>query len=93
MIEQIAVLENQFKAPMSNSEKIAIGIEKLPAEYQPRLTAEMRKEGSLLKASYIENAAFQYWWSVHGSCGANLVIDSSTGKEQDQTKELALTAQ
>ena len=32
MFEQIASLENQFKTPMSNSEKIAIAIEKLPPE-------------------------------------------------------------
>ena len=66
MFEQIAALENQFKTPMSDSEKIAIAIEKLPAEYQPVLIAEMRKEGSMLTATHIENTAFQYgiWFMV-----------------------------
>ena len=44
MFEQIAELENQFKTPMSDREKIVIAIEKLPAEYQLVLNAEMRKE-------------------------------------------------
>ena len=63
-------------------EKIAIAIKKLPAEYQPVLTAEMRKEGSLFVASYIENAAFQDWQSVHSSYVVNLVINSSSGKNK-----------
>ena len=90
--EQIAVLENQFKIPMSDSERIAIAIKKLPPEYKPVLAVEMSQEGSLVMASHIENAAFQYWQSVHGSYAVNLLIDSSTGKEQNQTRELALTA-
>ena len=53
MFEQIAALENQFKTTMSNSKKIAMAIEQLPAEYQPVHTAEMRKEGSLLMADRI----------------------------------------
>ena len=32
MFEQIAALENQFKTPMHDSEKIVIAIEKLPGE-------------------------------------------------------------
>ena len=62
MFEQIAALENELKTPMSDSEKIAIAIKKFPAEYQPVLTAKMRKEGGMLMASHIENTAFQYWW-------------------------------
>ena len=58
MFEQIAALENQFKTPMSDSEKIAIAIKKFPALYQPVLTAKMRKEGGMLMASHIENTAF-----------------------------------
>ena len=54
------------KLPMDDSEKIAIAIEKLPEEYQPVLTTEMRKEGSMLTTQHIENATFQQWWSVHG---------------------------
>ena len=50
MFEQIAALENQFKTTMSDSEKIVFAIKKLPAEYQPVLIEEMRKEGSLLMA-------------------------------------------
>ena len=65
MFEQFAALENQFKTPMSDSVKIAIAIKKLPAEHQPVLTAEMRKEGGMLMASHIVNATFQYWQSVH----------------------------
>ena len=53
MFEQIAALENQLKTPMSDSEKIAIGIKKFPAEYQPVLTVKMRKEGGMLMASHI----------------------------------------
>ena len=41
MYEQMASLENQFKTNISNSEKIALAIETLPAEYQLVLTAEM----------------------------------------------------
>ena len=52
MFDHIASLENQFKPTMSDHEMIAIAIEKLPAEYQPVLTAEMRKEGSLLTAAH-----------------------------------------
>ena len=86
MVEQIAALDNQFKTPMSNSEKAS----KKPAEYQPVLTAEMWKEGSLLMASHIENSTFQYWWPVHGSSAVNSVINSSTREEQEQTKEMSL---
>ena len=44
MFEQNAALGNQFKTPMFNNEKIAVAIKKLPAEYQPVLTAEMRRK-------------------------------------------------
>ena len=46
MFEQIASLENQYRTNMTNSEKIAIAIEKLPSEYLQVLMAEMHKEGS-----------------------------------------------
>ena len=58
LFEQTAALENQFKKRIDDSEKIAITIEKLPVEYQPVLTVEMRKEGALLTAQHIENTAF-----------------------------------
>ena len=45
MFEQIASLENQFKTNMSNSEKIAITINRLHTDYQPVLTAEMQNKG------------------------------------------------
>ena len=80
MFEQIAALENQFKTPMGDSEEIVIAIKKLPAEYQPVLTAEMRKEGSKLTASHIENATFQHWWLVHGSFAKNTVMDTANSK-------------
>ena len=38
-------------------------------------------------ASHIENATFQYWLSVCSSCAVNSVINSSSGKEQELTKE------
>ena len=52
---------------MTNSEKITIAIEKLPAEYHLALMAEMHKEGSRITVMHIENAPFQYWRSVYGS--------------------------
>ena len=82
----MAVLENQFKKTMGDSEKIAIAIEKLPVEYQPVLTAEMRKEGSLLTAQHMANAAFQHWQSVDGSYANNTVIDGSNKEEKDKEK-------
>ena len=42
---------------MSDSEKIAIAIKKFPAEYQPVLTAKMRKEGGMLMASHIGSSS------------------------------------
>ena len=55
----MAVLESQFKKRLDDSEKITIiAIEKLPVEYQPVLTTEMRKEGSLLMAQHIEMLLF-----------------------------------
>ena len=90
MFEQIAALENQFKTPMSDSEKIAIAIKKFPALYQPVLTAKMRKEGGMLMASHIENTAFQYWWSVHGSYTKNTVIDAANNQDSELGKEVAL---
>ena len=92
MFEQIAALENQFKTSISDSEKIAIAIEKLPAEYQPVLSAKMRKEGSMLSASHIENATFQYWHSVHGSYTKNLVINAANNQDSESGKEVALAA-
>ena len=58
MFEQIAPLENQFKTPMSSSEKIAIDIEKLPPEYQGILTSEMSKEGRGITPKHIKDVAF-----------------------------------
>ena len=95
LFEQMAAFENQFKKRMDDSEKIAIAIEKLPVEYQPVLTMEMQKEGALLMAQHIENAAFQTWWSVHASYANDNVIDSIIKEEKDRgdkEKELALAA-
>ena len=78
LFEQMAALENQFKKTMDESEKVAIAREKLPFEYQPVLTVEMRKEGSLVTAQHIENAAFQHWWSFDGSYANNSVIDGAS---------------
>ena len=92
MFEQIAALENQFKTPISDSEKIVIAIEKLPAEYQPVLTAKMRKEAGMLTASHIENTTFQYWWLVHGLSTKNTVIDVANNQDSESGKEVALAA-
>ena len=81
MFEQIAALENQFNTPMSDSEKIVIAIKKLPTEYQPVHTAEMRMEGNMLMASHIENAAFQYWQLVLGLYAKNTVINAANSKD------------
>ena len=77
---------------MSDSEKIVIAIEKLPAEYQPVLTAKMRKEASMLTASHIENTAFQYWQLVHGSYAKNTVINAANSKDLESGEEVALAA-
>ena len=69
-----------------------IAIEKLPAEYQPVLTAKMRKEGSLLSASHIENTPFQYWHSVHGLHAKNLVTDAAKKQDSESGIEVALAA-
>ena len=90
--EQMTALENQFKKTMDESEKVAIAIEKLPVEYQPVLTVEMRKEGSLVTAQHIENAAFQDWRSVHGSYANNSVIDGARQDTKETGKEVALAA-
>ena len=54
MFEQIASLENLFKMPVLDSEKIAIAIKKLPPEYQAMLTSEMSKEAlqNIMKMLY-----------------------------------------
>ena len=88
----MAAVENQFKKTMDESEKVAIAIEKLPVEYQPMLTAEMRKEGSLVTAQHIENTAFQHWWSVHGSYANNSVMDGASQDTKEARKEVALAA-
>ena len=88
----MAAVENQFKKTMDENEKVAIAIEKLPVEYQPVLTAEMRKEGTLVAAQHIENATFQHWWSVHGSYANNSVIDGASQDTKETRKELALAA-
>ena len=92
MFEQIAALENQFKTPVSGSEKIVIAIEKLPAEYQAVLTAKLRKEGGMLMASHIENATFQYWRSVHSLYAKNTVINVANNQDLELGKEVALAA-
>ena len=84
--EQMAALENQFKKTMGDSEKIAIAIEKLLVKYQPVLTAERRKEASL----YIENAAFQHWWSVHGLYANNTVVIVPARKKKIKEKNWLL---
>ena len=89
LFEQMAALENQFKKTMDESEKITIAIEKLPVDV---LTAEMRKEGSLVTAQHIENAAFQHWQSVHGSYANNSVIDGARQDTKETRKEVALAA-
>ena len=88
----MAALENQFMKIMDECEKVTIAIEKLPVEYQPVLTAEMRKEGTLVTAQHIENATFQHWWSVHGSYANNSVIDAASQDTKKTGKELALAA-
>ena len=50
----------------------------------------MRKEGTLVTAQYIENAAFQHWRSVHGSYANNSVIDGASQDTKETWKELAL---
>ena len=85
----MAAWENQFKKRMEDSEKITIAVQKLPVEYQHVLTAEMRKEGYLLMAQHIDNAAFQHWQSVHGSYANKMVIDGSNKEEKDKRKEVA----
>ena len=78
---------------MDDSEKIVNAIKKLPVEYKPLLTAEMRKEGLMLMAQHIENTAFQHWQLVHGSYTSNTVIDGENkDEEKDKGKELALAA-
>ena len=59
MFEQIALLENQFKTTMTNSEKIAIVIDKLPSKYQGVLTSEMSKVGHSIMPRHIEDVTFQ----------------------------------
>ena len=61
MFEQIALLENQFKTTMTNSEKIAIAIDKLPSKYQGVLTLETSKEGHSIMSRHIEHVTFWYW--------------------------------
>ena len=61
LLEQIAAIENQFKTEIAEAEKVAMAIKKLPVEYQSVLTAEMRKQGTGIKSSHIESAAFQHW--------------------------------
>ena len=43
---------------MTNSEKIAIAIKKLPPEYQGVLTPKMSKEGRSITPMHIEDVAF-----------------------------------
>ena len=55
----------------------------------------MQKDGAMLMTQHIENAAFQHWWSVHGSYANNTVIDGIIKEEKDKVekgKELALAA-
>ena len=59
MLEQIVLLENQFKTPMLDSEKNAIAIKKLLPEYQGMLTSKMSKEGRRITPRHIEDVAFQ----------------------------------
>ena len=59
MFEQIALLENQFKTTMTNSEKIGIVIDKLLSKYQGVLTSEMSKEGHSIMPRHIEDVTFQ----------------------------------
>ena len=43
-------------------------------------------------AFHIENAAFQYWQSVHGSYAKNTVIDAAMSRDLEPGKEVALGA-
>ena len=52
----------------------------------------MRKEGTLVTAQHIENAAFQHWQSVYGSYANNSVIDGASQDTKETRKELALGA-
>ena len=90
LFEQMAALENQLKKRMDNNEKVTIAIEKLPVEYQPVLTVEMRKEGALVTAQHIKNATIQHWWSIHGSYANNSVINGVSQDTKETGKELAL---
>ena len=91
IFEQIALLENQFKTTMMNSEKIAIVIDKLPSKYQGVLTSEMSKEGHNIMSRHIEDVAFQYWRAVYGSYAKNAVIDNKPEDKTDE-KEVAFMA-
>ena len=82
VFEQNASLENQFKTPMLDSEKIAIAIEKLPPEYQGVLTSEMSNEGRNITPKHIEDVVFWYWRAVHGSYAKNAIIDGKTEEKQ-----------
>ena len=50
----------------------------------------MRKEGSLLTASHIENTTFQYWCLVHDLYAKNMVIDAATNQDSKLGKEVVL---
>ena len=91
MFEQMAAIENQFKTEIPEAEKVAMAIEKLPAEYRSVLTAEMRKEGVGITSSHIESAAFQHWRAMYGSFASNPVIDDGANTV-DNNKEVALAA-
>ena len=91
MFEQMAAIENQFKTEIPEAKKVAMAIEKLPAEYRSVLTAEMRKEGVGITSSHIESAAFQHWRAMYGSFASNPVIDDGANTA-DNNKEVALAA-
>ena len=87
LFEQMAAIKNQFKTEIPEAEKVAMAIEKLPAEYPSVLTAEMRKEGVGITSSHIESAAFQHWRAMYGSFASNPVIDNGANTA-DKIKKL-----
>ena len=91
LFEQMAAIENQFKAVIPEAENVAMPIEKLPVEYRSVLTAEMRKVGIGITSSHIESAAFQPWRAMYSSFASNPFIDNGI-PTMDNNKEVALAA-
>ena len=92
LFKQMAAIDNQFKTEIPEDEKVAMAIEKLPAEYRSVLTAETRKEGIEITSTHIESAAFQHWRAMYSSFASNPIIDNDTTTTSDNNKEVALGA-